>query len=505
MAYDSPSESEALPVEPAEPGLRRQAAAGALWHGLSYFLGKILVLVSTAILARILSVEEFGLVGLALVFITYAEVVTDLGVGQAVIYFPYDRRRVDSAVVLSVTSSIVLMLLAMAAAPLVSGFFDEPQVTNLFRVLSVSLFFAAIGQIPDALIKKELKFRNRLITELCRAVAQGAVSIGLALAGAGPWSIVLGYLAGSLARSVAAWLLVDYRPSRDLFKFRSSDAGPLVRYGATISGSGLLLSLVFNIDYLIVGRVLGTEALAFYTLAFRLPQMAIINVFHVLSSVAFPLFSKAREDPQKLIRGYLTSIRLQTVFGVGAGVALAMAAPWIIEVLFGTPKWSPSIVPLQALALYASFRSLGIGAVDLYRGIGRPGLALASSVVRLVVLLPALIAATQWGIQGVSWMQAGVALVLAIMMQVIATRVLSLPLRDLGAALLPSLAVGAAVGMGAGAVRLWLPGPAISQLIAGALAAGLFGFAALWITDRALLIELRQMLRRERPSRPATA
>ncbi len=502
MAYDSEAESEALPKEPAEPSLRRQAAGGAAWQGLSYFSGKVLVLISTAILARLLSVEEFGLVGFALVFIVFAEVLTDLGVAQAVIYFPADDRRNDAAVALSLVSSVVLVIVAVILAPAVASVFDEPEVTNLFRVLALSLFCAALGQVPDALIKKELRFKNKLITELCRSGGQGVVSVALALAGAGAWSIVLGYLAGNLLKSAASWILVSYRPSRNIFRFDGGTAGPLLRYGVVAAGNGLLLSFVFNVDYLIVGSALGERALAFYTLAFRLPQMAIINVFQVLSSVAFPMFSRTQDDPARLQRGYLTSLRVQTLYGVGAGVALAVAAPLVVEVVFGTPKWTPAIVPLQALALYASFRSLGIGAIDLYRGTGRPGLGLASSVVRLAVLLPALIVATHWGIETVSWVQAGVALVLALGMQVVATRLIELPLRSLAGALWPSLVVGCAVAVGAGAARLWMPGPALGRLIAAGVFAALCGFGALWVADRTLIEELREMTRRRPAARP---
>ncbi|MDQ3955208.1 MAG: lipopolysaccharide biosynthesis protein [Actinomycetota bacterium] len=496
MSNDSPVESEAIAQDPGDPGLRRAAAGGVMWQGLSYFLGKALVLVSTAILARLLTVEEFGLVGLALVFITYAEVLTDLGVAQALVYFPRTDRRIDSAVALSLVSSLALVGAALLAAPYVADYFDEPEVTGLFRLLSLSLFLGGLGQVPDALIRKELRFKNRLIMDLLRAVGQGAVSIGLAVAGYGAVAIVWGYLAGNLLRTAAAWVLVDHRPRLSFGALRGEEAGPLLRYGVAAAGNGLLLSLVFNIDYLIVGKVLGTDALGFYALAFRLPQMAIINVFHVLSSVAFPLFSKARDDHGKLVRGYLTSVRIQTVFGVGAGVLLAVVAPSLVEVVFGVPKWSPSIVPLQALALYASFRSLGIGAVDLYKGIGRPGLALGSSVVRLAVLLPALLVATDWGIEGVSWAQAGVALALAAMMQIVAARVLSLSVVDLAGALWPSLAVGVAAFGGAGAVHMWLPGPAVARLAFASLAGLVCGWAALWLTDKKLLTELRQMTRR---------
>lgn len=496
MAYDSSSESEALPKEDAGTDLARTAAGGVMWQGLSYFSGKALVLVSTAILARLLSIDEFGLVGFALVFITYAEVLTDLGVAQAIVYFPFEKRRADAAFTLCLASSAALVAVAYVAAPTIARFFDEPDVTNLFRVLSLSLFFAAIGQVPDALIRKELRFRNRLITDVTRAVAQGIVSVALAIAGAGAWAIVAGYLAGNLARSIASWLLVHYRPSARFFRYDREVWRPLLRYGTASAGNGLLLSLVFNIDYLIVGKVLGKEALAFYALAFRLPQMAIINIFHVLSSVAFPMFSRVRDDPGRLRRGYIAGVRLQTVFGVGAGVTLAAVAPMLIEVVFGVPKWSAAIVPLQALSLYASFRSLGIGAVDLYKGMGRPGLALWLSVIRLAVLLPALLVAANAGIDAVSWTQAGVALVLAAMMQVVAARILELSLWDLTKALLPSLAVGGAAALGGIAVRLWMPGPAVVRLAAGLAAAGLCAFGALWMTDRKLVKETRALLHR---------
>ena len=511
MAYDSTNESEALPKEdavsstPAETDLTRRAAGGVAWQGLSYFSGKALVLVSTAILARLLSIDEFGLVGFALVFITYAEVLTDLGVAQALVYFPAARERADAAFALCLVSSAVLVGIAFVAAPAVAGFFDEPDVTNLFRVLSLSLFFAALGQVPDALIRKELRFRNRLITDLARAVAQGVVSVGLALAGAGAWAIVFGYLAGNLSRSIASWLLVDYRPSARFFRYEREVWRPLLKYGTASAGNGLLLSLVFNIDYLIVGKMLGKEALAFYTLAFRLPQMAIINIFHVLSSVAFPMFSRVRDDLARLRRGYVRGVKLQTVFGVGAGVTLAAVAPMLIEVIFGVPKWAPAIVPLQALALYASFRSLGIGAVDLYKGMGRPGLALWLSVIRLAVLLPALLVAANAGIDAVSWTQAGVALGLAMMMQVVAARILQLPLGDMVKALGPSLAVGAAAAVGGLAVRLWLPGPALVRLMVGLAAAGACALAALWATDRTLVGETSALLRRRRPAPPEPA
>jgi lipopolysaccharide exporter len=474
-------------------GLARAAVGGVAWQGLSYVGGKILVLATTVVLARLLTPGDFGVVGLALVFIAYAEVVTDLGVAQALIYLPEDRDANDLAFTVTLVFSLFLVGVAMAAAPAVAEFFRRPDLTPLFRVLSLSLLVGGIGQVPDALLRKRLLFRRRLIADILRACGQGVVSITLAAAGAGPWAIVLGYLAGGVLWSGTAWALVAYRPGSGFWRVRVAKARPLLSYGLATAGNALLLSLVFDIDYLIVGRQLGASALGHYTLGFRIPEMVIINVFYVLSAVAFPLFSMAREDRGLLRRGYVATIRLQTVYGVMAGVGLAAVAPMLVHVVFGA-RWSQSIVPLQALALYAAFRSLGIGAVDVFKAIGRPGLAVALSFVRLAVLAPALLVAVRFGIEGVSWTQAVVAFVLAILMQVVASRALGLSPRSVGAALVPALAAGAGVAVGALAVRLWMPGAESVRLVLAIVAGGIAGVAALHAADRGFLKEVRRLL-----------
>jgi lipopolysaccharide exporter len=483
------------------PELTRMAVGGVAWQGLSYLLGRILVLATTVVLARLLAPEDFGLVALALVFIAYVEVATDLGVAQALIFLPADRRRNDAALAISLLVSALLVTAAMVAAPAVARFFDRADLTTMFRVLSLSLLLGGASQVPDALLRKRLRFRRRFVADVSRALLQGFVSIVLAAAGLGAWAIVWGYLAGGMTWLLAAWALVDYRPSPRIWRVTMGQARPLLAYGIPVAGNALLLSLVFDLDYLIVGKRLGTEALGFYTLAFRIPEMVIINVFYVLSAVAFPLFSMAREEAGRLRRGYLSVVRLQTVYGVGAGVGTAIVAPMLVPVVFG-PQWEASIVPLQALALYAAFRSLGIGAVDVYKAVGRPGLAASLSFVRLAVLAPALLIAVGWGIDAIAWTQAVVALLLALLMQAIACRVLRLPLAAFGAALVPAGAVALGVAAAAGAVRLWMPGPEWARLVVAVVTGGAGGIAALHVADRRFLSDARSLLRRPARAEP---
>jgi O-antigen/teichoic acid export membrane protein/GT2 family glycosyltransferase len=473
--------------------LARAAVGGVLWQALSFFAGKSMVLVATAILARLLSPTAFGVVALALVFITFADVVTDLGVAQALVFFPPDRRRNDAALVVCLAVSGAFVVMAMVAAPLVASFFGHPEISAMFRVLSLALLLRATGQVPDALLRKSLHFRPRTIAELNRALVQGIASVVLAILGYGPWAIIDGYLLGCAVWSALLWIAVPYRPNRSFWHLRGAGLRPLLQFGAPAAGTALLLCLVFNIDYLIVGRGLGARALAYYTLGFRIPELVIISVFNVISVVAFPLFSRVREDQQKLHGGYLFGLRVQAIYGVAAGVGLAMAAPMIVHVVFG-PRWEPAIVPLEALALYAAFRSLGLGPHEAFRGIGRPDLLVRLSLLRLAVVAPALLIGVRVGIDGVAWAQAVAALPLALAMQVVASRVLAIPLGQIIQALMPAVAVALGVALAVAPVRFLMVGPEPVRL-AFAIVAGIAGaLLAVAVTDRRFVVEIKKLV-----------
>jgi len=483
-------------------GLARAAVGGLVWQGLSFFSGKLFVLASTVILARLLTPTDFGVVAIALVFITYADVVTDLGVAQALVLFPPARRRTDAALTVCLAVAGTFVLVAMLAAPLATSFFGHPEVTGMFRVLSLSLLLRATGQVPDALLRQQLRFRPRTIAELSRSLSQGAVSVVLAVASFGPWAIVDGYLVGCAVWSALLWQFAGYRPDRSFWRLRGSGVRRLLAFGAPAAGTAFLLCLVFNIDYLIVGRLLGARALAYYTIGFRIPELVILSAFNVISVVAFPVFSLVRQNPERLQRGYLFGLRMQAIYGVAAGVGLAMAAPMIVHVVFG-PAWAPTIVPLEALALYAAFRALGLGPHDAFRGIGRPDLLVKLSLLRLAVVAPALLIGARFGIDGVSWAQAAVALPLALVMQVVASNVLGIRLALIAAALRPALTVSLGVALAMAPVRFWLIAPEPIRL-ALAIVAGLAGaLIAVVAIDRRLAGDVQSLLIPEVPVRLA--
>lgn len=479
------------------PGeLARTGVRGAIWQGLAFASGRIIVLVVTIVLARLLSPEEYGLVALALVLMAYAETIADAGVAQALVYLPRTGVIARSALLISVVLGTLLGVGAYLAAPWIAELFSLPELEPLVQVLGISVAATSLGAVPEALLRRDLKFKKLTAAPVIRAATMGTVTLTLAFSGHGAWSLAVGTAAGSVAYAATCWILLGRGGPWQIWRVRKDALKANVKYGAPVAGSSLLARLIFDIDYLIIGLFLGAQALGYYTLAFRLPEVLILNVFFVLSTVLFPLYTQVRSEPERLRSGYLTSVRIQSLYGVTTGVGLAVVAPVLVPLVFGE-KWMDAVVPLVFLSLYAAARSLGAGANDVYKAIGRPGLSIGVSLVRLAILLPVLLFATQWGIVGIAFAQFVVAVLFACGMQLVAARVIQLRARALLRAVAPGLVCGAAVAVaGLGVLAAPVLGALTTLLLVVPTAVAVV-YTILRFGFRPLHDELVQLLRRK--------
>ncbi|MCW2739636.1 MAG: Polysaccharide transporter, family [Blastococcus sp.] len=491
------------PTSGAPERLTGATVNAVAWQGLSFVLGKLLVLVATVVLARVLGPEEFGLVSLALVFIGLVEVMADFGVAQALIVHKDSRRAADAALAFTVLAGFLLGAATFVGAPYLAQALGDPAIADFLRVLALSFVLASFGIVPDVLLRRDLLFKRRLAVGLSANATRGIVSIALALGGAGAWALVYGQLAAVTVMSIVAWTRVRYRPDLRWWRLRWGDLSPLLAFGAPTAANGLLNTIILNVDYIVVSHALGAAALGFYLVAFRVPEMVIVSVFQVLSQVVFPVFSRARGEPERMRRGYVRMLRLQTSYGVVLGCVLAALAPYLVPVVFGS-GWEKSVFPLQALAVYAVFRSLGMGVVDVLKAMGRPNLALGLSVARLTLLLPALVLATAWGIGGIAVAQAVVALVFAVVMQLTAGRLLGIRPGQLFTACGPAIVAGTAAAAAAALVAAVAPGTDLVRLLFGLLAAGAVAVALLLGLSTQMRSDLRSLIpRRGRAGRRA--
>ena len=423
---------------------------GVFWTYLSFATSKLLVFAATVILARLLAPAQFGQVAFALLVITYLETVGNLGFSAALIY-EQDRadQAADIAFLISLLMGSLWCGLAIASAPWVSAFIHDPAVTPVLRAMAAVFVIKAAASTHEALLRRELAFKRRLIPDVAEALVKGFSSISLALLGLGVWSLVWGQLLGAAAFTLSLWMLIPWRPR---WHWASEVARRMLRYGSQIVSVNVIVALLHHVDYLVVGRLLGSAALGFYSLAYRIPEMVIIMMIWVMGHVTFPAYARLQQDLKALQRAFLGSLRYLSLVTVPAGLGLALLGMPIIVTFYGN-AWRPSIPVLQALALAAMLRSLSSHAGNIFKAIGRPNILTKVELASAVVLVPALIIGARWGIAGVAIAQALVMGASSLVSLLIAGRVLSIPASAMLAQLKPALVGTVAMSVGVQLLR----------------------------------------------------
>lgn len=479
---------------PESSNTGNKALHGVFWTYLAYYSGKLLVFVSTIILARILSKDDFGVAAFALTVISFLEVLADLGIGPALIYHSNETGTSDTAFWLGMLLSTVLAVITLIMAPLIGSFFHDTRAIPVVQVLALSFPIAGLGNIHDVLLRKELSFQRKFLPDISRSIGKGVTSIFLAVAGFGAWSLIIGQLAGGLLGTIALWVVYPWRPS---FGFDLNKSRTLLNYGINIVAVDALGIILVNTDYLVVGRYLGASLLGVYTLAFRIPDLLIMQFCALISKVIFPIYSKLRNDPTALKRGFLMTMRYVALVTVPLSFGMMLVARPLILVVFGS-KWVEAIPVLQAISIYSLMLSLAYNAGDVYKAQGRPEVLTRISFFRILVLLPSLYwAASQAkSIEMVGWAHAIVAFIFGLITLVIASQLLHAPLKELAVALRPSVLAGAVMGVTVLALMFTIQNAGeLVQLVIGVAVGGMAYAAALWILERSIVLETFQILR----------
>jgi len=405
--------------------LAQVAVRGASWTYVAYYSGKFIVFLSTIVLARLLTKGDFGVVGYALIVIGFLDAIKDLGINSAVIYYR-DEYVADTAFWLSLAIGVGLFISVWFLAPLIGIFFNDPRAISVTRLLALNFPLSALGATHEALLIKELAFSRKFIPDFSRVMTKGLISIVLALLGFGPWSLIVGQLFGTVIWAAVLWQLVMWRPS---FVFIRDTARSLLGFGLPIVGVNIVSAFAQDIDYLFIARYLGAVSLGVYTLAFRIPELILLQFCSMVAQVIFPVFAKIRDDKEALTQGFLETARYVAVFTVPIGLGMALLAEPFILTFFGQ-KWLEAVPVMRAISIYGLLISLGFNAGDVYKAQGKPGMLTRISIIHTCILAPALYWAVtvQKSIIVVGWVQASVALIVSIIYLTVALRMLNVSL-----------------------------------------------------------------------------
>jgi O-antigen/teichoic acid export membrane protein len=416
--------------------LSRVALRGTGWHFISFFGGRALSFLSTVILARLLLKDDFGLVGYAVTFISFLEVMSTFGVNLAVIYHKESDENSTASFWLSMLVGVTLFSVTFVAAPFVGEFFKDTRVVPIVRALGGNFLFYALSNTHGALLRKKLAFGQSIIADMTGSVFKAIVSITLAFMDYGPWSLVLGQLAGNAVATIIYWIILPWRPS---FKIDFSAARSLLSYGVRSMSVDFVSILSSNIDYVLIGRYLNAEALGVYTLAFRLPELLIGGVARVISNVVFPLFAHIKSTQGDLSKGVYMITQYVSLVTIPLGIGLALVARPLTLVIF-TDKWLDLVPIMQAIAIYSTLSTLDYYVGTLFKAEGAPQLLTWLGLIHIGLLIPFFIWAVVFekSVLLVAWSHTLVQFIISFLTVYIATKRSTVTWRGMFTALRPS-------------------------------------------------------------------
>jgi len=413
-------------------------ARESIWLFGSYALSKFGRLAMMLVVAALLSPRDYGFVSLSVFVITAAQITCEFGIWQAVVHRSNPEERfVSTAFTANVIGASILTAGMFLIAPWVSRFYGGPEMVGLLRVSALALIFDGVFYVPDGLLRKELHFRGRALPEILGAFGAAVVTIALLLLGAGILSYGVGLVAQSMIRCILTLYNVRYLPRLGLSWPYLKE---IISYGKSISGHDLTRYASANVDYLIVGRVLGAGPLGFYSLAFSLANYPVTNFAFILSRLAFPAFAALRDDPHYARRMYLKMIRLVAALVVPLLVVLALVAGPLTVGLLGE-KWQPAILPLQLMVLAGISRSIAYPSSDMLRALGFPSIPFKISVLQALLVVGGLLLLASQGIEVVALTMATILSLTSWMVTVAACRTFKIGLGELGRALMPGIAL----------------------------------------------------------------
>ena len=379
--------------------LAQKAAYGIAWVALSAVIIRLFNFVTKIVLARLLAPADFGLLAIGLLAVNSMGLLRDLGFGAALIYKKddTDHTAANTAFILLPIVASVLFALAYLSAPYVALFFDNAAVEPIIRVLALTFVISSFGTVPSMLLEKELKFKKKVLPETVPVAGYACVTIGLALHGYGVWSLVYGQIVSAVLMAVMIWVASDWRPT---FRFDREVARELFGYGKHILGASVVIFLITNIDDAIVGRMLGMEALGFYTIAYTISNLPATQITHLVSRVMFPTYSKLQDDQDALRRAYLKTLKYVSMLSIPAAFGTFVIAPDFVSVVLGE-KWMPAVPALQVLCIFGLLRSIAATFGPIFQATGNPKILRDISILKLILLLILIFPLTiEYGILG---------------------------------------------------------------------------------------------------------
>lgn len=465
--------------------LARQTGSAVFWKTLQLVAGKSVFLLRLVILARILVPEDFGLVAIATSATGFLLAITDFGMIPALV----QRKEIyeaqfDAAWTAEVGRTLVVVTGVIVAAPFIAQIYQEPAATNIIRALALRPLLVGLGSIKVAHLTRELQFRPLAILNLLETVVNASLSVVLA-AGYGVWGLVLGTLAGSLARLAGSYVIAPHKPR--LF-FAREAIKPLLNFGRWILLTSLVVTLAGTTLSVVISRRLGAAELGLYYLASQIAFLPYEVSHEIVGAVAFPLYARLQSQLEQAARMFRAVFISMAALLFPLSALLIVLAPTIVTEILGA-KWEGTGPIIQVLTVVTIAGLFSEASVPIFKGLGQPQRETAVELIQALVLIASVwYLAGSFGVVGAAAAWIPALLVTQLLCALFLNSLLQRPFNGLGAPMAAIVMIAVASSAAAYAVISLMPG--LLGLIVSSVLALLVTFMLMLGSDRQLHLGL---------------
>tara|TARA_R110001599_G_scaffold1889_4_gene9883 strand:- start:336501 stop:337949 length:1449 start_codon:yes stop_codon:yes gene_type:complete len=475
--------------------LKQKTIKSFLWAFGERFGVQAMQLIAFVILARILSPDAFGLMGLIAIFITISQELVDSGFGLALI----QSKSVDDIdyssiffINLIVSGSIFVVLFFIA--PFIATFFAEPILVNLTRVLGLKFIISSFSIVQIARLTREVEFKKLMLAKVPSTIIGGAVGIAMAYYGFGVWSLIGQQLSDALAYSIQIWIQSSWKP---MLVLNWGKVKKLFSYGSKLMVSGLLFASYRNMYELFLGKYYSTTQVGYYSQSDRVKQIPVLNISQVIARVSFPILSRFQDDDEKLKQSYKVLIRNVLLVIAPVMIGSIVIAEYLFRYVL-TEKWVPAVPFFQILCIDGLLYPLHVYNLNVLKVKGRSDLYLKMETIRFTLSLIGLLSVAWYSVYAIVWMKILVGLITVVIFNRYCNKFIGYGLweqfLDIKTILLGALIMGFCVNIFINVISLSDLEVLISSTILGAV----IYLICIYTFERKLLIEVKNIINRKK-------
>lgn len=377
--------------------LKQKTISGMIWNAVERLGSSFFLFISNLILARLLSPDDFGYIGMLLVFISISDAIVDGGFGSALIQKKNPTEADYSTVFYwNLVLSVFMYALLFSTAPVIATFYMLPLLGDILKIQGIILIVNALTLIQRNVLKKQIAFKKIAKINLTAVVAGTSVGILFAYMGFGVWSLVIKSLVAGVIQCIIYWISSHWRPQW-IFSWKSFTS--LFRFGGFVFFTMIVNSLYSNILSLIIGKSFSATTLGYYTQARKLEDVPCQSLSAVVQNVTFPIFSQMQDNLEQLRESTRKCLKSLAFINFPLMMLMLIIAEPLFTLLF-TDKWKPSVPYFQILCIFGYIMSILDLNGNVLQSLGKGKLFLFTRILQRGIGILLVLIGLRWGMKG---------------------------------------------------------------------------------------------------------